>query len=120
MKGKRLLAFILSITSSFVFAAENYKKEFIVHFDTGNTYKVSIVDDSLTWEGIVGEDRGMVQTVSIKRLPLAKNIEVFQWKEPRGYFVTFILDALNNKGITSTRAKDNQDWLIIGEITSLK
>lgn len=120
MKNKIILAILLVITSSLNFAATNYKKEFTVHFDTGNTYEVAIRNDSLTWKGIAGEDKGTTRTVEIKRLPLANNLEVFQWKEPRGYFVTFILDALHNKGITSTRAQNNQDWLVLGKITDLK
>lgn len=103
---------------SYVFASGGYEHEFIVHFDTGNIYGVSIKGDSLTWTGMAGEDKEMEQTVTVKHISLANNIEVFQWKEKRGYFVTFILDTLNKKAITSTKNTENQDWLVAGEITN--
>ena len=121
MKNKMLLSFLLSILSSFGFAGiENYKSDFTVYFDTGNAFDVSIRGDSLMWKGMAGEDKGTEQTVKIKHVSLAKNVEVFQWKEKRGYFVTFVVDTLNKKAITSTKNDKNQDWLVEGKITYLK
>ncbi|MDP1602140.1 MAG: hypothetical protein Q8M03_02655 [Legionella sp.] len=120
MKYKLLISFILSMVSSYVFASGGYQNEFIVQFDTGNIYGVSIKGDSLTWTGMAGEDKETEQIVNIKHISLANNIEVFQWKEKRGYFVTFIVDTLNKKAITSTKSAGKEDWLVAGEITNFK
>lgn len=103
-----------------MFTAENYTKTFTVQFDTGNSYSVSILNTNLTWKGVAGEDLGVEISVDIKRQTLSDNIEIFQWKEPRGYFVTFVLDSVNKKGITSTKADNNQDWLVEGKIIDLE
>ncbi len=98
----------------------NYKSEFTVHFETGNSYEVSIQQDVLTWKGLSGEDENMVQTVKVRHRMLAKNINIFQWKEQRGYFVTFVLDTLNKIGITSTKGLNDNDWLVAGKISNFK
>ncbi|MGQ3891259.1 hypothetical protein [Legionella sp. CNM-4043-24] len=121
MKNKKLISFILFALSSFAYAtSEIYSMDFTVHFNTGNTYEVSIKGNSLAWTGVAGEDKDMKETVTIKHMTLSKNIEVFQWKEKRGYFDTFIVDTRNKTAITSTKNAKNEDWLVKGKITNLK
>lgn len=120
MKWKLMLSLALVFTLHSAFAAHNYQRSFTVSFTTGKTYEVSISGNTLTWKGVSGSDRDMVQTVTVKHIALEKNIDIFQWQEKRGYFVTFIVDFNKNKAVTSTKTIENQDWLTEGEIRSLK
>lgn len=101
----------------FTFASPSKKfNHFIVRFETGNAYDVTIKKNLLRWKGIAGEDLNMIANVPFKQIALSKNVDIYQWNEKRGYFVTFIVDKANAVAVTSTKNATNKEWLVKGRV----
>jgi hypothetical protein len=102
------------------FASSSEKfSHFIVRFETGNAYDVTIKKNLLRWKGIAGEDLNMIVEVPFKRITLSKNVDIYQWNEKRGYFDTFIVDKSNAVAVTSTKNAKNKAWLVKGKVEFL-
>lgn len=118
--------FIISIFINILFlnglAFASPSKEFshfIVRFETGNSYDVTIKKSLLRWKGIAGEDLDMIVEIPFKHIALSKNIDIYQWNEKRGYFDTFIIDKSNAVAVTSTKSSNNKEWLVKGKVDFL-
>lgn len=109
---KKMLAVLGVIFCVNAYAETNKQEHYILRYDSGNTYDVKIMSDTITWTGLRGEDRGKTETDSIKR-KLLGNIEVIQWTEKSGTFVTLVLDRKNHRSISSGKDGDS-DWLTYG------
>lgn len=119
---KILISLLINILFLNVLAFASPAKQFnhfMVRFETGNSYDVTINKNLLKWQGIAGEDLNMVLEIPVKHIALSKNVDVYQWNEKRGYFVTFIVDKSNSTGITSTKNSNNKEWLVKGKIEFL-
>ena len=121
---KKLLVSIIFINMLFlnVLAFASPSKEFshfIVRFETGNAYDITIKKNLLRWKGIAGEDLNMIIEVPFKHITLSKNIDIYQWNEKRGYFDTFIVDKSNAVAVTSTKNANNKEWLVKGKVDFL-
>lgn len=119
MKKILIISFFINtlLFNLLTFASPSKKfNHFIVRFETGNAYDITIKNNQLRWKGIAGEDFNMIVEVPFKHITLSKNIDVYQWNETRGYFDTFILDRSNAVAITSTKNANNQEWLVKGKV----
>lgn len=92
---------------------------FIVQLETGNTYDVTIKNNLLQWKAVAGEDLNMIMKIPFKHIALSKDVDIYQWNEKRGYFVTFIVDKRNTVAVTSTKNADNKEWLVKGKVRFL-
>lgn len=105
------------ILSCIAFASPSKEfSHFIVRFDTGNSYDITIKKNLLRWKGIAGEDLNMTLKIPFKHIVLSKNIDIYQWNEKRGYFVTFMVDKSNAVAATSTKNSNNKEWLVKGKV----
>ncbi|MBX3708303.1 MAG: hypothetical protein KIT56_04365 [Gammaproteobacteria bacterium] len=72
----------------------------------------------LTRKGIAGTEVGQVREVQVKSLSTSKNVEVFQWIEKTGSFVTLILDGKHYKAVCSGKMADHREWFWLGKVYS--
>ncbi len=112
--GSLFITFLLSVTIAF--AATDKSEHFRLYFNSGDAYEATLKDHTLTWKGIAGTDKGEERVNQVKRLSASKNLEVFQWTEKTGSFVTLIFDRKHHKAVCSGRMKDNSDWLWLGKV----
>ncbi|MBX3708747.1 MAG: hypothetical protein KIT56_05725 [Gammaproteobacteria bacterium] len=112
----KLIAFIFIaflITSSY---ASNYIEHYTFYYESGDTYDVKLTESTVTWKGLEGGDKGQTETDYIKRKNFSKDIEIVQWHEISGSFVTLVFDRTHLKIISSGRTSDG-DWLMLGKAT---
>lgn len=111
-----VLSFVILLTAGAVIASTNSIPHGKIFFDTGDSYELTINNDSLIWKGLTGEDKGIISKNRVKHLSLSKDTELFQWTDNKtGVFVTFILDKKNHQGICSSKG-NNQQWLTRGKV----
>lgn len=83
--------------------AHQDESHYIFNYDSGNTYDIKITDDTITWTGLSGPDKGISETDAIKRKSLSSNVEIIQWIEKDGSFVTVAFDHKNLTVVSSGR-----------------
>jgi phenolic acid decarboxylase len=109
-----IAAAVLLISISSAEADENAKNShFIFRYNTGDIYEIELGDAAITWRGLEGSDVGKNETDAIKRQILSKDVEVIQWTETNGIFVTLVFDHLNMKMVSSGKT-ENDAWLTYG------
>ena len=118
----KLLAIIivfasLALTTTHTCAATAIE-HYTFHYENGDTYDVKLNDNTVTWKGLEGGDKGQSEMDYIKRKMLAKNIEVIQWNEMDGTFVTLVFDRANLIIISSGKTSEG-DWFMQGNATQL-
>lgn len=70
----------------------------------------------MTWKGLEGSDKGQSETDYTKRKKISSNVEVIQWSEQSGAFVTVVFDREHLNVVSSIKTNDN-NWLISGNAT---
>lgn len=96
--------------------ADNQSKHYVFHYESGDTYDVSFTDSTVTWKGLEGNDNGKSETDFIKKKNISNNIEVIQWNETSGAFITLVFDRKNLNIISSLKEGD-ESWFIYGKAT---
>lgn len=96
------------------FASGMTKSEhYVFRYDTGATYDVQLTDNTITWTGLEGDDTGLMETDSIKRKKLSAKVEVIQWSENNGTFITLVFDRKHLRIVSSGKFL-NDEWLAYG------
>ena len=103
---------ILALTSTNLYATSN-TEHYVFHYESGAVYDVTITDNTFTWKGLEGDDRGKSETDPIKRKTLSNDVEVIQWKEDSGLFVTLVFDRTHLSIVSSGKTSEG-DWLMSG------
>lgn len=122
MKLFRLFTtFFLSIfVCAAAFAGATTTGHYKATFEGNNVYDVTIAQNQLTWKGLSGEDKGKVRTVDYKQTNLTDAVEVLQWKNKSGSYVTLVLDHDHSKAVCSGQAsKTKGSWLWSGTLERL-
>lgn len=114
----RCLLLLSCINLAFA-ASNNVLNHFIIKFDSGDSYETTLKNNTLTWKGLSGEDKNIVRKNQVKHIAFSKNVDVYQWTDEAGLFVTFILDKNNHSGIASSKDANNHEWFTKGKITAL-
>ena|SRR3990167_47476 len=105
--------FVVATTAAY---AKTSTEHYIFHYETGDIYDFQITENSATWKGLEGSDKGQSETDYIKRKTLSNDMEVIQWKEMNGTFVTLVLDRAHLSIVSSGITSDG-DWLMSGNAT---
>ena len=105
---------ILVITNSY--AGVNLE-HYVFHYESGDTYDVKFTDNTVTWKGLEGSDKGQSETDYTKRKKFPNNVEVIQWNEISGAFVTLVFDC-EHLNIISTINTSDGTWLRAGKATT--
>lgn len=113
---KKLSAGLLTLflSSSYAFAAPKVE-HFVFHYESGDVFDVQIADNTITWKGIEGADKGHSETDNINRKQLTDDVEVMQWVETSGTALTLVLDRTHLKTISSGKA-GNESFLWSGRV----
>jgi hypothetical protein len=122
MKGilTKLFIVLMTFTLSTAFAATSQAQQrFLLHFNSGDVYDTTLTGNTLTWKGIAGDDKNVTSTNHVRRVALSKSVEVYQWTEKTGAFITLTLDKKNHHVICSGRDLKNNQWLWHGTIKRL-
>src|SRR5690349_5726240 len=112
-KWASIISSIYLIAGTTNIYANNQSEHYVFHYESGDTYDVSFTDNTVTWKGLKGNDKGKSETDLIKKKNISNNIEVIQWNETNGYFVTLVLNHESLKIISSLKA-GNDSWFISG------
>lgn len=79
---KKLLISVIFINILFFnvlsFASSKELSHFIVRFETGNVYDVTIKENLLRWKGVAGEDLNVIMEIPYKHISLSRDIDVYQ------------------------------------------
>lgn len=111
---KIIFIFAFSFYSNFSFAQPD-ESHYIFTYDSGNTYDIKLTDDTITWTGLSGPDKGVSETDVIKRKSLSSNVDIIQWIERDGSFVTVAFDRENLTVVSSGRY-DEGTWFWNGKV----
>ena len=112
-----ILGFIcLTIGSTNVYA--NHSEHYVFEYETGDVYDVTFTDSSVMWKGLEGSDKGQSETDFIKTKKISNNVEVIQWNEKNGSFITVIFDRTNLDIVSSIKTNDGS-WLMSGKASYL-
>lgn len=114
MKIKNIFTTLFStlVLTSNIFAAPKYE-HYVFKYDSEHIYDVKLTDNTITWESLTGSDKGQKETDPINRKQLSNDVEVIQWTENDGTFVTVTLDRAHLSEISSGKY-DSGTWLWSG------
>ena len=88
-------------------------EHYIFEYGKDMIFDVRLTDNTITWESLAGPDKGQNETDLIERKVLSSDVEVMQWTENDGTFVTVILDRNHLKVISSGKFSTGT-WLWSG------
>lgn len=116
MKIKTIFAvlFFTIVSASCVIAAPKFE-HYIFKYDRDHLYDIKLTDNTITWTSLNGDDKGQTETDYIKRKNLSNNIDVIQWSENDGTFVTVVFDRAHLNIISSGKFLADT-WLWSGEV----
>jgi MoaF-like len=116
----KILVKIIGFVFSVLVSANSYAiinlEHYVFHYESGDTYDVKLTDNTITWNGLEGGDKGQSETDYIKRKKFSNDIEVIQWNETSGTFVTLVFDRTHLQIISSLKTSDGE-WLMSGKAT---
>ena len=118
---KKILASLAIASSVFMMmdaAAMTKTEHYVFNYDNGKSFEIQLTDKTITWTSMCGPDKGQTETDEITTTKLAENIDVIQWTEKDGTFVTVIFDKENLREISSGKYADGT-WLWNGTATRL-
>lgn len=102
MKVKLKVAAILFSIFFASFAGAAFQSEhYIFNYGKDMIFDVKLTNNTVTWESLAGADKGQRETDQIDRKSLSNDVEVIQWTENDGTFVTVIFDRTHLKIISS-------------------
>src|SRR3990167_9216085 len=78
-------------------------EHYIFEYDKDMIFDVKLTDNTVNWESLAGEDKGQKETDHIDRKNLSHDVEVIQWTENDGTFVTVVFDRAHLNIISSGR-----------------
>jgi len=120
MKLKSISVVVLLISmllSPYVNAAQE-SEHYIFEYDKDMIFDVKLTDNTVTWESLSGEDKVQKETDHINRKLLSNDVEVIQWTENDGTFVTVVFDRAHLNVISSGKYPSGK-WLRSGVATIL-
>ena len=104
-----IFSIFLAITAIAAPASERY----IFEYGKDMIFDVKLTDNTITWQSLAGPDKGQKETDLIERKGLSSDVEVMQWTENDGTFVTVIFDR-NHLNIISSGKHPTGTWLRAG------
>ncbi|RDI39943.1 MoaF-related domain-containing protein [Aquicella lusitana] len=107
-------AFIFAFFATSSVAAAPKVEHYIFKYESDRAFDVKLTDNTITWQSLSGPDKGQTETDFINRKKLSKNIEIVQWAENDGTFVTVILDRAQLNVISSGKFSTGT-WLWSGK-----
>jgi phenolic acid decarboxylase len=108
------LAFLCVLSSSAI-AAPTFE-HYVFKYDEAHVYDVKLASDTITWEALSGAEKGQKETDRVNRKTLSNDVEVIQWTENDGTFVTLAFDR-NNLTVVSSGKFASDMWLWSGIAT---
>ena len=114
MKIKNNIAatiFSLCLTTCAIAAPST--EHYIFEYGKDMIFDVKLTDNTITWESLAGPDKGQKETDLIERKVLSSDVEVMQWTENDGTFVTVIFDR-NHLNVISSGKYPAGTWLRSG------
>lgn len=111
---KFALLFFTVFAAPYVMAAVKFE-HYIFNYGNDHLYEVKLTDNTITWKSLSGPDKGERETDHIKKKHLTNEIDVIQWTENDGTFVTLTLDRKHRNVISSGKILENT-WLWSGNM----
>ena len=111
-KGKlAILVYLVSLTT--ITIAAPISEHYLFKYDSDHAYDVKLNDSTITWKSLSGPDKGQMETDNINRKNLSEDVDVIQWTENDGTFITVVLDrTLLN--VVSSGKYSTDTWLWSG------
>lgn len=113
-----IVATLFSLCLATTAIAAPDSERYIFEYGKDMIFDVRLTDNTITWESLAGADKGQKETDLIERKVLSSDVEVMQWTENDGTFVTVIFDRNHLKLISSGKFSTST-WLRSGSATIL-
>lgn len=113
---KLVIIFLIFFLSQHVMALT---KKYQVDFGKGGIFKFQLQNKTIQWEGVTGDDKGIMETNKMNRMALSPQVEVIQYTTNKGYFMTTVFDHKNGKIVNSKRAPSGEMSIAAGKVKEL-
>lgn len=111
-----VITLLLSSIASTAGAAEAYIGQFLYRYKSGNTYRVTVPDNSqMKWECIEGSEKGAAGEETPQRFKVNNRTFFVTWVEKTGINVSQVVDLKNMK-VYSTIVDGKDRYVLEGTV----